>query len=164
VRADAWGARRRSCEHERHQNRREYDEPHDSSDPSPWFLQSCFAMSTRPGCGRFREAPLAVVLKVEDAYRLSARETAGESGSLSKMPDVDSQPPGDGPDAAATAREANHHIFLLEELLPESARGARVDREIGLFCECGCLQVVPMTRADYEAAGEALLQGHRAGR
>jgi hypothetical protein len=79
------------------------------------------------------------------------------------MPDVDSQPPVDRPEAAARVREANHHIFALEQLLPESVRSARADREIGLFCECGCLQVVAMTRADYEAAGEALLGGHKTG-
>ena len=80
------------------------------------------------------------------------------------MPSADSQPPGNRSEAAARARAANHHILALEELLPASVRSARAEREIGLFCECGCLQVVAMTRADYEAAGEALLQGHKAGR
>lgn len=83
---------------------------------------------------------------------------------FSKVPDTDdNRPHVDRLEAAARAKAANHHIFALEELLPASVRSARADREIGLFCECGCLQVVTMTRADYDAAGEALLQGHRAG-
>ena len=78
------------------------------------------------------------------------------------MPDDDRQPPVDRPDAAARAKEANHQILALEKLLPSSVRSARANREIGLFCECGCLQVVAMTSADYESAGEALVQGHTA--
>ena len=50
------------------------------------------------------------------------------------------------------------HIFALEERLDVRERD---EPEIGLFCECGCLEVVTVTRTRYEAAGGAWLDGHK---
>jgi hypothetical protein len=75
------------------------------------------------------------------------------------MLDVEREPPDIRPHAAHAAREANSHILALEELLD---RGAREEYVIGFFCECGCLEVVTMTRAQYEAAGGSWLEGHKA--
>jgi hypothetical protein len=70
---------------------------------------------------------------------------------------VEGEPPETRPDAAYAAREANAYILVLEERLVP--RG-REEHEIGFFCECGCLGVVTMTRAEYEAGGGAWLDGH----
>lgn len=73
---------------------------------------------------------------------------------------MDNVPPDIGPQAARVAREANGYILALEERLTPSVGADRAEREIGLFCECGCVQVVTMTSARYEAAGGAWLDGH----
>jgi hypothetical protein len=69
---------------------------------------------------------------------------------------VEREPPDIRSHAAYAAREANGHILALEELL-----GGRHEREIGFFCECGCMGVVAMTKAQYEAADGAWLEGHQ---
>jgi hypothetical protein len=56
------------------------------------------------------------------------------------MVDVDRDSPDIRLQAAQAASEANAHILALEALL-----GGREDREIGFFCECGCLGVITMT-------------------
>jgi len=71
---------------------------------------------------------------------------------------VEREPPDIRPQAAEAARAANSHILALEEQLVPRGRD---EREIGFFCECGCLEVVTMTRARYEVAGGAWLDGHR---
>ena len=71
---------------------------------------------------------------------------------------MDDKPPESRRHAAQAASAANSHILALEDLL--APRG-RDEQEIGFFCECGCLEVVTMTRAEYEAAGGALLEGHQ---
>jgi hypothetical protein len=71
---------------------------------------------------------------------------------------MDDNPPETRPHAAQAARAANSHILALEDLL--APRGGD-EQEIGFFCECGCLGVVAMTRAEYEAAGGAWLAGHK---
>jgi hypothetical protein len=56
----------------------------------------------------------------------------------------------------------NAHILALESRLREVAahrRGAELDL-IGLFCECGCMGELAMTREDYDTAGGAWLEGH----
>lgn len=71
---------------------------------------------------------------------------------------MEREPPDNRPQAAEAARAANSHILALEEQLVPRRRD---EREIGFFCECGCLGVVKMTRAQYEAAGGAWLNGHK---
>ena len=71
------------------------------------------------------------------------------------MLDVEREPPDIRTQAAQAASDTNAHILALEATL-----GGREGREIGFFCECGCLEVVTMTRAEYEAAGGARLEGH----
>jgi len=68
------------------------------------------------------------------------------------------EPPDIRPHAAEAARAANAHIFALEERLGVRERD---EPEIGLFCQCGCLEVVTVTRTRYEAAGGAWLDGHK---
>jgi hypothetical protein len=45
----------------------------------------------------------------------------------------------------------------------EFGRRRRVqnEQEVGFPCECGCLEVVTMTKAQYQALGGAWLEGHR---
>lgn len=71
---------------------------------------------------------------------------------------MEPEPPDIRPQAAEAARAANSHILALEEQLVPRGRD---EREIGFFCECGCLEVVTMTRAQYETACGARLFGHR---
>lgn len=60
------------------------------------------------------------------------------------------------------AREVNAHILALEARLDDESFLARDPYRhlIGFFCECGCGQLVALTRADYEANGGAWLEGH----
>jgi len=59
--------------------------------------------------------------------------------------------------AAEVAREVNGHIRATAESLAANDE----DRdEYRFFCECGCLEGVTMTRAEYGAAGGAWLDGH----
>ena len=40
-------------------------------------------------------------------------------------------------------------------------RRTRKEREVGFACECGCLEVVKLTKAQYQAFGGAWLEGHK---
>jgi hypothetical protein len=57
------------------------------------------------------------------------------------------------------AREVNGHILALVHRV-----GAHVwldqDRQVGFFCECGCMGVASTTLAEYEAGGGAWIEGH----
>ncbi|HEX3237559.1 MAG TPA: hypothetical protein VHQ99_04040 [Gaiellaceae bacterium] len=57
------------------------------------------------------------------------------------------------------AREVNAHILTLIHRI-----GAHVwldqNRQVGFFCECGCMGVAPTTLAEYEAGGGAWIEGH----
>ena len=66
-------------------------------------------------------------------------------GSFHRGCEVEPEPPDIRPQAAEAARAANSHILALEE--EELVPRGRDEREIGFFCECGCLEVVTMTRA-----------------
>jgi hypothetical protein len=57
------------------------------------------------------------------------------------------------PDRAWLARETNGHIRQL-------AKSLRDEHPVGFFCECGCMEIVLVTIAEYDAAGGALLGGH----
>ena len=63
------------------------------------------------------------------------------------------------PRRADLAREANAHILALIHRV-----GAHVwldqDRQVGFFCECGCMGVAPTTLSEYEANGGAWIEGH----
>src|SRR5437660_655721 len=72
---------------------------------------------------------------------------------------MDTKTPAARLQAAHAAREANIHILALEARLDRSGRD---EREVGLFCECGCLEALPLTVSEYEAAGGAWLEGPRA--
>ena len=65
--------------------------------------------------------------------------------------------PAPGREAAEVARETNAVIHemarKLDALVPD-------EQPIGFLCECGCLAIVEVTLADYEAGG-AWLQDHR---
>jgi hypothetical protein len=65
--------------------------------------------------------------------------------------------------AAEIAQEANAHILAFEAHLYEVAVHAlEADADlIFLFCECGCMATVAMTRAEYERNGGAWLEGHK---
>jgi hypothetical protein len=63
--------------------------------------------------------------------------------------------------AAEIAREANAHILALEERIREVSVHAREHDLIGLFCECGCMAIVAITRSQYDAAGGAWLESHK---
>jgi hypothetical protein len=57
----------------------------------------------------------------------------------------------------------NAHIFALEARLDDASFLARdPDRHlIGLLCECGCMGIAAVTRADYEQQGGAWKDDHR---
>jgi hypothetical protein len=55
---------------------------------------------------------------------------------------------------AWVAREANSHIRQL-------AKSLRDETPVGFFCECGCMEIVMATIAEYDAAGGAWVEGHR---
>jgi hypothetical protein len=59
------------------------------------------------------------------------------------------------------AREVNAHILTLIHRI-----GAHVwldqKRQVGFFCECGCMGVAPTTLVQYEDDGGAWLDGHKA--
>jgi len=40
-------------------------------------------------------------------------------------------------------------------------RRTRDEREIGFPCECGCREVVKLTKAEYQAGSGAWLEGHK---
>ena len=46
-------------------------------------------------------------------------------------------------------------------LVLDRRRRTREEREIEFACECGCLEVVKLTRAQYQAVGGAWLEGHK---
>ena len=60
------------------------------------------------------------------------------------------------------AREVNANILALEAQLTEVASHMRTaDQDlVGLFCECGCMEAVMVTRADYDERGGAWREGH----
>jgi hypothetical protein len=55
---------------------------------------------------------------------------------------------------ARVARETNAHIRQLAEAL-------RDESPVGFFCECGCMAIVLVTVAEYDAAGGAWVEGHQ---
>jgi hypothetical protein len=59
---------------------------------------------------------------------------------------------------AAIAKELNHQIRLLADRLPGSDDPAHT---YGFSCEDGCEAIVPLTVAEYDAAGGAWLEGHK---
>jgi hypothetical protein len=58
------------------------------------------------------------------------------------------------PDRASIAKETNGQIRTL-------ARSLRDEREIGFFCECGCMGLAFATIAEYDEAGGAWRAGHK---
>lgn len=60
-----------------------------------------------------------------------------------------------GPDdRASVAKQANGHIRAL-------ARALQDDRQIGFFCECGCMGLAFATIAEYDTAGGVWREGHK---
>jgi len=57
-------------------------------------------------------------------------------------------------DRAWVARETNAYIRQL-------GRALRDEHPVGFFCECGCMEIVLVAIADYDAAGGAWLEGHQ---
>jgi hypothetical protein len=57
-------------------------------------------------------------------------------------------------DRAWVARETNANIRQL-------AKSLRDERPIGFFCECGCMEIVMLTTAEYEQQGGAWLEEHK---
>jgi hypothetical protein len=58
------------------------------------------------------------------------------------------------PERAWVAREVNRHILDLTERL-------RDKREIGFFCECGCMGTALATPARYRDQSGIWIEGHR---
>ena len=54
------------------------------------------------------------------------------------------------------ARELNQQIRLIAERLPGG-----VGHKYGFSCEDGCEGIVPLSLAEYDAAGGAWLEGHK---
>lgn len=67
-----------------------------------------------------------------------------------------------GSAAAELAREVNGHILAQEARLNEiSVHAVAAEQDvIRLFCECGCMGVLSVTRAEYDRDGGAWLEGH----
>jgi hypothetical protein len=65
------------------------------------------------------------------------------------------------PAGAEIARETNAHILALDERFGDVSAHAPHSDLIDLFCECGCLARVTMTRSQYEALGGAWLESHK---
>jgi hypothetical protein len=67
--------------------------------------------------------------------------------------------------AAEIAREANAHILAFDAYVNDvTAHTLEADEDLfDLFCECGCMATVAMTRHEYEGIGGAWLEGHRPG-
>jgi hypothetical protein len=61
------------------------------------------------------------------------------------------------PDRTWIAREANAHIREMASALDALVAS---DREIGFFCECGCLETAATTLAKYNSEGGAWIEGH----
>ena len=70
---------------------------------------------------------------------------------------------GKGNAAVEIARAANAHILAFDlHLRDVTAHTLEVDEElIDLFCECGCMATVMLTRHEYANRGGAWLEGHR---
>jgi hypothetical protein len=58
------------------------------------------------------------------------------------------------PDRAWVARETNKNIRQL-------AKSLRDERTVGFFCECGCMEIIMATIAEYDVAGGAWVGGHQ---
>jgi hypothetical protein len=56
----------------------------------------------------------------------------------------------------ALAKELNQQIRLLADRLPGDD-----DHKYGFSCEDGCGAIVPLTAAEYDAAGGAWAPGHK---
>jgi hypothetical protein len=57
--------------------------------------------------------------------------------------------------SADVAREVNRRIYAAAPRL-----GADADTMLHFICECGCMQQVKLTVAEYERAGAASLEEH----
>jgi hypothetical protein len=57
-------------------------------------------------------------------------------------------------DRASIARETNGHIRVL-------ARTFHDTREVGFFCECGCMGLTFATITEYDAQAGAWKEGHK---
>lgn len=60
----------------------------------------------------------------------------------------------DSPGHSSIARETNGHIRAL-------ARRFHDEREVGFFCECGCMGLAFAILAEYDIAGGAWRMGHK---
>jgi hypothetical protein len=65
--------------------------------------------------------------------------------------------PAGTPEAADVARQVNAHIAEMAEGLNSIVKD---ERPIGFYCECGCLESVEITVADFRATG-AYRDGHK---
>jgi hypothetical protein len=70
---------------------------------------------------------------------------------------------GKGNAAVEIARAANAHILAFDAHLNDvAAHTLEADEElIDLFCECGCMAAVVLSRHEYVDSGGAWLEGHR---
>jgi hypothetical protein len=70
---------------------------------------------------------------------------------------------GTGNSTVEIARAANAHILAFDAHLNDvTAHMIKPDAEvIDLFCECGCMATVALTRHEYVDSGGAWLEGHR---
>jgi hypothetical protein len=53
------------------------------------------------------------------------------------------------------ARTANAHILAMEKNLDREGEQA-----VAFFCECGCMDIIPLTPSRYRAIDGAWLPGH----
>jgi hypothetical protein len=59
--------------------------------------------------------------------------------------------------AALAARTTNARILAMAESLKWGTR----EQAVAFFCECGCLDVIPMTPSRYRSLGGAWLPNHK---
>jgi hypothetical protein len=65
----------------------------------------------------------------------------------------------DRPNNPRAAKAANARILALAE----GVNRGEGEQAIALFCECGCRDIIPMTRSRYRASDGAWLPGHQQG-
>ena len=70
---------------------------------------------------------------------------------------MDARTPQSRPNAARIVRATNAHILAMAESLD---RGEG-EQAIAFFCECGCMDIIPMTVSRYKTIDGAWLPGHK---
>ena len=70
---------------------------------------------------------------------------------------MEARNPKSRPKAAQAVRATNARILALAKNLGQR----HGEQAIAFFCECGCMDVIPMTPSRYEAIDGAWLPGHK---